>query len=170
MKVLRAGPVTVLPDALLDVFGSDGDSIEEVERRASAAFPHETPIVWECDAASFQFGYVSEAAAQLLGFPSRRWLEPMFWTEHIVAAEDLDDAVTYCALATAKARDHMFEYRARAADGRVVWLRDFVKVVARPGTASAVTLRGVMFDVTAEKLAHPAPTAEQRPLRSELIA
>lgn len=170
MKVLRAGQVTTLPDDLLTVFGADGDSIQQIEIRATAAFPEATPIVWECDAASFQFGYVSEAAAQLLGFPSEQWLEPMFWAEHVVAAEDRDDAVTYCALATAKALDHMFEYRARAADGRVVWLRDFVKVVARPGTASAVTLRGVMFDVTAEKLAHPAPTAEQRPSRSDLVA
>ncbi len=168
MWKLPAGPGTVLPDALVGVFGRDGEAMDAIEMRARAAFPDSTPIVWECDASSFNFGYVNDAAAELLGFSKERWLEPKFWSEQVVAAEDRDDTVAYCALATARGRDHIFEYRAHTADGGIVWLRDFVKVVVRPGTSSTIKLRGVMIDITAEKLGQSHPTPEQRPSRLEL--
>ena len=56
--------------------------------------------------------------------------------------------------ATELQRDHDFEYRMVAADGRVVWLRDLVSVVAENGQASK--LRGVMLDVTARRHAENA--------------
>lgn len=168
-KILRAGQVMVLPPELLELLGSDGEPMEALAARARTMFPAAPPIVWECDACSFQFAFVSDAAVPVLGYPSERWLEPMFWTTRIVCDEDRDDAVTYCELATAKARDHMFEYRARAADGRIVWLRDYVKVVP-DGRGRALRLRGVMFDVTSEKVAEAAPVPARTPTRAELAA
>ena len=104
-------------------------------------------ILWEGDAKTFQFTFVSQAAERILGYPVARWYEPNFWADVIVHPEDRDDAVAYCALATGQGRDHTFEYRARAADGRLVWLRDIVRVV--PGAKGVPeSLRGVMVDVT----------------------
>ena len=167
--MLRSGQVQVLSSELRELLGPPGEAMDAVEARAKALYPEATPIVWECDACSFQFGYVSGSAVEVLGYPSERWHEPMFWADHVVHPDDRDDAVTYCALATGKGRDHMFEYRARTADGRLVWLRDFVMVI-RSADSVSLRLRGAMFDVTAEKLAEASPAPVQVPSRDELAA
>lgn len=167
-NVLRAGQVMAFSDELQRLFGDDREPMARLADRAADIYPEAAPIVWECDARTFGFSYVSEAAAGALGYPLERWLQPGFWADSVVHDDDRDDAVTYCALATAKACDHMFEYRARAADGRVVWLRDFVKVV-RAADGGAARLRGVMFDVTAEKTERPTPPA-RLPSRKDLAA
>lgn len=166
-NVLRAGQVSVLSPQMLEMFGSGDDPMETVDQRARAMYPDAPPIIWECNL-NFQFSYVSESAVTMLGYPSKRWLESMFWAEKVVHGDDQEDAVTYCGLATAKARDHMFEYRARSADGRILWLRDFVKVVLGPNGAP-VKVRGAMFDVTAEKAGAPSPAAHV-PSRTDLVA
>jgi PAS domain S-box-containing protein len=137
--------------AIGECFGTGGDSIEAVERRARGVLAG--AIVWEGDAQTFQFSFVSPSAEALLGFPARRWIdEPTFWADVIITPEDRNDAIAYCALATAKRADHVFEYRARRADGGIVWLRDYVRVVVGP-RGVARTLRGIMIDVSAEKVA-----------------
>jgi len=103
-------------------------------------------IVWEADAETFRFTFVSDDAERILGFPARTWIEePHFWSDHI-HPEDRDWAVRLCSKATEEKRPHRFEYRMTAADGRVVWLGDIVSVVAENG--KAVKLRGVMIDIT----------------------
>jgi PAS domain S-box-containing protein len=111
-------------------------------------------IVWEADARTFQFLFVSQQAERILGYPVERWLsEPAFWREHI-HPDDRAWAVELCVTATAEKRDHDFEYRMLAADGRSVWLRDLVTVVVEQGQATR--LRGVMVDITARKRAEAA--------------
>jgi PAS domain S-box-containing protein len=108
-------------------------------------------IVWEADAQTFQFLFVSQQAERVLGFPVERWLsEPTFWKDHI-HPEDREWAVKLCVTATAEKRDHQFEYRMLAADGRSVWLRDLVTVIAEGDRATR--LRGVMVDITARQRA-----------------
>jgi PAS domain S-box-containing protein len=106
-------------------------------------------IVWEADAQTLRFTFVSPQAERLLGYPPARWLqEPDFWTGHI-HPEDRKWAVDYCLRATAEQCDHNFEYRMLAADGRTVWLRDMVSVVVENGQTSR--LRGLMVDVTQQR-------------------
>ena len=106
-------------------------------------------IVWEADAQNFAFSFVSEQAERILGYPVEQWLrEPTFWKDHL-HPEDRDKAVQFCVRATAEKRNHDFEYRMIAADGRGVWLRDLVTVVVENGRASQ--LRGVMIDITKRK-------------------
>jgi diguanylate cyclase (GGDEF)-like protein/PAS domain S-box-containing protein len=50
--------------------------------------------------------------------------------------------------------DHDFEYRMIAADGRSVWLRDNVRVIA--GENGPERLQGFMFDITSRKVAEQA--------------
>lgn len=108
-------------------------------------------IVWEADATTFQFSFVSKQAERLLGYPVERWInEPNFWAEHI-HPDDRAWAVDYCVAATTEARDHQFEYRMIAADGKTIWLSDIVTVVVEDG--SPAKLRGVMFEVTERKRA-----------------
>ncbi len=103
-------------------------------------------IVWEADAETFAFTFVSEQAERILGYPPEQWLrEPAFWKDHL-HPEDRGWAVQFCLQATAQKRSHDFEYRMIAADGRVLWIRDLVTVVVENGRATR--LRGVMVDVT----------------------
>jgi PAS domain S-box-containing protein len=111
-------------------------------------------IVWEADAASFQFAFVSERAEQILGFPPERWLgSPDFWANQIHPA-DRQAAVDFCVRSTGKKENHTFEYRMVASDGRVVWMRDIVTYVDEPGKPAV--LRGIMLDITERKLSEAA--------------
>ena len=111
-------------------------------------------IVWEADAQTFQFTFVSKQAERILGYPVTQWFdEATFWKDHI-HTEDRESAVNLCVTATAQKRDHDFEYRMLASDGRVVWLRDLVSVLVE--NDQATRLRGVMLDITARKQAEQA--------------
>jgi PAS domain S-box-containing protein len=123
-------------------------------------------IVWEADADTFRFSFVSKQAEHILGYPVEQWLQqPTFWKDHL-HPEDRDWALQFCSKATAEKRSHDFEYRMIAADGRVVWLRDLVTVVVEAGHVKR--LRGVMVDMTQRKRAESLLAAEKRLL--EMIA
>ncbi|EQA37416.1 PAS domain S-box protein [Leptospira inadai serovar Lyme str. 10] len=106
-------------------------------------------IVWEADAITFNFTFVSQQAERLLGYSVEDWKEPGFWADHI-HHEDRERAVNYCVECTARLEPHEFEYRFIAKDGRTVWLRDLVRVIA--GDAKPKWLRGVMVDITERKI------------------
>src|SRR3979411_1781604 len=81
-------------------------------------------IVWEADAQTFQFLFVSKQAERILGYPVERWLsEPTFWADHL-HPDDREWAVRFCEEAVAAKRDHDFEYRIGRADGGGVWFVD----------------------------------------------
>ena len=105
-------------------------------------------IVWEADAVTFTFTEVSANTERLLGFPVADWLQPGFWAKHI-HPDDREQAVQFCADCTGRLENHAFEYRFVSRDGRVVWLRDDVTVVALDGTPR--WLRGLMIDITATR-------------------
>lgn len=107
-------------------------------------------IVWEADPHTLQFTFVSQRAEQILGYPVAQWLEkPGFWAA-IIHPDDREYTVNYCKQATAAGRDHDFEYRAIAADGRIVWLRDIV-YISKDAQGHPQHLRGVMVDMTKRK-------------------
>jgi PAS domain S-box-containing protein len=111
-------------------------------------------IVWEADGRTFQFSFVSSQAERVLGYPVREWLEdPGFWRRH-THPDDVHWCAEYCLAATASGRDHEFEYRMVAADGRVVWLHDIVTV--KVNADGSVRLHGIMLDVTDRREAEAA--------------
>lgn len=133
------------PNTFCEIFG-DGDSISAIEARAKKAFGERHFIVWEGDPETFKFNYVSASAETLLGYPVQFWLNDAFWANTIVHPADRADAIAYCALATAKGKDHDFVYRAVKANGSTVWLHDVVKVILGPSGIPA-RLQGLMFEV-----------------------
>ncbi len=106
-------------------------------------------IVWEADATTLQFTFVSKRAVRILGYPVATWLtEHNFWPNHI-HPEDRDHAVRSCLSSTRRGEDHVLEYRMVAADGGAVWVRDIVTYVEEPG--GPAVLRGIMVDITARR-------------------
>ena len=110
-------------------------------------------IIWEADANTFQFSFVSPHAERILGYPVEQWLSPGFWAQHIHPA-DVEWCVKFCLRATEEGRGHEFEYRMIAADGRTVWLHDVVSVYVVPDGPKR--LIGVMIDVTSRRAAETA--------------
>lgn len=107
-------------------------------------------VLWEMDARTWRFTFVSERAERVFGYPIQRWYEePTFWQDQLLHPEDREWCVSYCSLASQQCRDHAFLYRARTADGRVIWLKDIVRVIPDE-TGAAARMRGVMVDVTEE--------------------
>ncbi len=107
-------------------------------------------IVWEADAATFQFTFVSESVTRILGYTMEEWLgSPSFWEDHIYP-EDREYATSFCQAETRLARDHSFDYRMVKSNGDIVWIRDIISVVMEDGRPR--WLRGIMVDITETKL------------------
>ncbi|GAA2697906.1 anti-anti-sigma factor [Actinosynnema pretiosum] len=109
-------------------------------------------VVWAADAITGRYTFVSRHAERLLGHPVGRWLgEPGFW-DSVVHPDDRD---ALAARDVDGLADYELDYRAIAADGRVVWLHDLVRV-ARDERGEPTALHGVLVDTS------PGRAAEER--------
>jgi len=135
------------------------DCQDERRSRLLDAMP---AIAWSASAQTFRFNYVNPAAETLLGYPVSRWLdEPHFWADHIHPEDK--HVPMLCHNETMAGRNHELVYRIIAADGRTVWLRDYVNVHSVDGVA--VELFGVMVDITREREAEEAAFADRENFR-----
>ncbi|HEY0528169.1 MAG TPA: PAS domain-containing protein, partial [Gemmatimonadaceae bacterium] len=82
-------------------------------------------IIWEADAKTFQFTFVSQYAERLLGYRLEGWLARDFWVTH-VHPDDRAAAVELYRRVSRDRRAENFEYRMIAAGGKSVWLRGVV--------------------------------------------
>ncbi len=106
-------------------------------------------IVWECDAKTFEFTFISKKVENILGYTAEEWLSnKTFWKDHIYQ-DDKESVINFCSEKTETNSDHDFEYRMIAKDGSIVWLRDIVNVVSENNKATS--LRGVMINITKNK-------------------
>lgn len=123
-------------------------------------------IVWEADARTAAMTFVSSQAERILGYPVSAWTESdTFWQDHLHPA-DRDAAINFCVERTKLGMPYEFEYRMVATDGRSVWIRDLVKVAMEDGVPAK--LRGILLDVTTNRLADELAAGQSRAL--ELIA
>ena len=119
------------------------------EHEAHSVLDSLNAIVWRGDPETYCFTYVSAAAERLLGYPVDNWIgDPQFWADHM-HPEDRDWALNYCVDNTTALRDHDFEYRMIATDGRDVWLKDVVHLLVEDGKAKESV--GLMLDITRQK-------------------
>ncbi len=134
-----------LSDRIDLIFGQASDPMPLIEQRAQELLPEHKVIVWEADAATFQSRFISRSAEELLGHPVERWTnDPNFWPNKVVHTDDVDTALSECAVAIARRAACDFTLRALTADGRIVRLRDIIRVVVGPHNI-ATKLRGIMI-------------------------
>ncbi|MFH5885284.1 PAS domain-containing protein [Halalkalibaculum sp. DA3122] len=125
--------------------------LSEARDRYQALIQSVEGIVWEADAETFEFEYVSPKSQKLLGYSPEEWLsKPNFWQNHIYP-QDRSRALNFCHQKTREGENHAFEYRMMSANDEVVWLRDYVTVITKNGRPDR--LRGLMVDITKEKKA-----------------
>ncbi len=157
MKGNLARLVPAIERELREAEGRRARQRAEEELQRSQAHVHDlveglNAIVWEAEARTLRFTYVSRHAEDLLGYPLAQWLAaPDFWSSHI-HPDDRAWATALCRQAVSQGQDHDFEYRYITAGGRVVWLRDIVRVVTDT-VGHPQRLRGVMVDITERKAA-----------------
>lgn len=108
-------------------------------------------IVWQADAGTGQFTFISDRIQPVLGFSAEDWLgKPGFW-ESCTHPDDRDVVAGYQALLSGELKARTFEYRIVRVDGDIVWVKDSVSVIYRDDKPFA--LRGIMMDITvAERL------------------
>ncbi|MGQ0573381.1 MAG: SpoIIE family protein phosphatase [Pseudonocardia sp.] len=125
------------------------DAAEALAARLRALVDGLAAVVWEIDARTWEVLFVSERIEELLGHPVSRWLGSIEFWRSTVHPDDRDAVVSAARAAVAAGTDYEVTYRAHAADGRTVWVRDLVHVVAGAGGA-VERLQGVLVDVTAQ--------------------
>lgn len=109
--------------------------------------------------------YVSPQVTRILGYaPSEFLADPQLWRK---LRHPADRAKVLAAERTAEVTRQPFhaEYRMYARDGRLLWFRDDAVIVEEPGIGGTFW-QGVMFDITAEKLAEEQAQAAERRYRS----
>jgi two-component system cell cycle sensor histidine kinase/response regulator CckA len=116
-------------------------------------------VSWRADRTTLRFTEVSDEAERLLGFPLERWFAEGFW-ESRIHPDDREWAVAFCKSATAANRSHQFEYRMLAEDGRVIRVRDMVRV------HDDAEISGVLLDITVERVAEERIRASEERYRS----
>ncbi|MFU6376770.1 bifunctional diguanylate cyclase/phosphodiesterase [Metapseudomonas otitidis] len=104
-------------------------------------------IAWEMSLDNYCFTYVSPHAERLLGYPLDEWKKPGFW-QRTLHPEDAEHAQHFCREETQAGRDHSFDYRMLAADGRILWIRDIVTLIHH---GHVPVIRGLMIDITEAK-------------------
>ncbi|MEF8834042.1 MAG: PAS domain-containing protein, partial [Halofilum sp. (in: g-proteobacteria)] len=155
----RAVPVRDDSGAIVEWIGAGHDitarrEAEEELRRQREQYrtlvESTSAILWEGNPQTLAFTFVSSEAESLLGYPAERWTrEPGFWIDHI-HPDDREWVPAYCQRATEELRQHTFDYRMLAADGRVVWLRDVVSVLTDDDDRPVKSV-GVMVNITNTK-------------------
>ena len=124
-------------------------ALKETEQMYRELVESAQAIIWRAVPGG-SFTYVSPEAESLLGYPLHEWTEsPTFWPDHM-HPDDRSWAPAFCHQESAKLAGHSFDYRMIAADGRILWLHDIVRVI--PGTkGEPIELVGIMLDITARK-------------------
>lgn len=142
-------------EGIVDNFHEITERVEAEKKTAEAKNQYQSliqtvdGIVWEADAETLVFNYVSPQAKKILGYSPEEWIgKKDFWKKRI-HPEDRERAISFCSRQTDKGVNHTFEYRMKKANGDYIWLRDVVTVVKDQGEAD--TLRGLMIDINQEK-------------------
>lgn len=135
--------VAVAPAAAVE---PAGPSVAEFARRIETV----PGILWEVDADTMRFRWVSENAVRELKLLDDVWREDAnFWARGVLPA-DLPRLKAFYQLTLDATGVRSCEYRAVSGKGEVLWLRDIVRV-DRSQASGAVSLHGLTVDTSHEK-------------------
>jgi PAS domain S-box-containing protein len=117
-------------------------------------------VVWEADAATWTVNFVSRPFESMFGYRVDDWLKDRDFWMNIIFSGDRTRVLEVSRQAIAQKKSFLIEYRVRANDGRLVWVRESVSVEVADDRSAC--LRGLIVDVTEQKAA--AENLERRPV------
>ena len=163
LMVLALAILTSLVDRR---FSAQSMELQLSEQRYRQLVESAQVILWRGGVDSTEFSYINQEAEDLLGYPTHKWMStPAFWIDH-VHPEDRELAESRCQAVGEQRGPQEFEHRMIAADGRVIWLRTSIRLVARNEDKELV---GVMTDITERKQAQDA-AEKASSAKSEFLA
>lgn len=125
--------------------------LERTQGRYEALMNSLEGVVWELEAESLAYTFVSTQAERLTGYHVDRWTrEPRFWLNH-VAAGDRERLEQVYRTVAATGEPAQVEYGVQAAGGREIWVRDSIARAVEPGAKAR--LRGLTVDVSESRRA-----------------
>ena len=120
-------------------------------------------VVWEADADTFAVRFVSKRAEAVFGYSVGEWIGSAQIWRRIVHPDDYSSTVEACRIAVRDKRDHEIHYRALTRRGEVLYVRDIVQF---DRSVEPPLLRGILIDVTRERVALDTLTSAERRLRA----
>lgn len=108
-------------------------------------------IVWEADALTLDFTYVSPQCESILGYSPEHWKTTQAFWKSSLHPED-QWAFDHRQRLISNKVPYACEYRMIASDGHTVWIRESAAVVLDSSDAPKL-VRGVYYDITAQKRA-----------------
>ena len=124
-------------------------------------------ILWQRSVEAGRFSFVNKEAEALLGYPVDHWLSDGNFLLNRVHPEDRQLIEWHCLAAARGEGSQCFEHRMICADGKVIWLRSSIRLLA--GSGASKELVGVMTDITERKRAQEAAESASR-AKSEFLA
>jgi PAS domain S-box-containing protein len=142
--------LTILTSLMDRRFSAQSLELHLSEQRYRQLVESAQVILWRCSLNTSEFSYVNQEAEVLLGYPVAKWTNtPTFWIDHI-HPDDRALVESRCGAAADRPGPQGFEHRMITADGRSVWLRTSVLLLAGDSKNELV---GVMTDITERKRA-----------------
>jgi hypothetical protein len=139
------------PEALLSIENLTGLEDTAVPVLPNPEFGILHAVVWTLDLASTRFLSVTANATRLLGYPVQHWTgNASFWTNR-VHADDREWVTKSYRQAIQRGEAHSLEFRATAADGRVLWLRESAQLLT-DAHGRPRYLTGITMDITERRL------------------
>jgi PAS domain S-box-containing protein len=141
--------------ALRAAYAIDNARLYEAERLANQRFNDLLnglqASVWEGRGVPIaEVTYVNQSAEGLFGYSAELLKEPDA-SRRVILEEDHDRAMGQYAAGMTSGRDFEVEFRARRADGRIIWIRDAARVSTAPDGRPMI--RAVATDITKHKQA-----------------
>jgi PAS domain S-box-containing protein len=130
-------------------------------------------IVWEVDAATGEFSFVSEGATTIVGFTPEEWTRQRgFWAERLHPDDRERTLREFRDASSIPGALHELEYRFLARGERILWLRQAGHVVTDLEGKPTI-VRGLIHDITSRKAIeerHREAEARYRALVEQLPA
>ncbi len=122
-------------------------------------------IVWEADARTMLFTFVSGGSTDILGYSPQEWLaNATFWADHL-HPDDRERMIAQFVRAATAGWSFDAQYRFLSKNGSTIWLRDLGHVV-RDVEGLPTLVRGLMVDITKQKLVEEEREAAEERFRT----
>ena len=139
------------------------DELKRNEQLENAIVQNTDGVLWEMMLETQELNFSSEQVKPILGHSMSEWRsKPAFWKKHL-HPHDREMVTNYLRKGSYKTDKFTFECRVARADGRYVWLKNFVSVIADEGKPPM--LRGLMVDISEKKRLNDFEYFEKKILR-----
>lgn len=111
-------------------------------------------IVWEADADTRHFSFISNQVENLFQLSTDEWLTSADFYKDQIFPEDRKKVLDAYQRSIEQGVDCQLEYRRLSNDGSIIWVRDNFRIITVEGQNKQ--LRGVMVDITKKRQAEEA--------------